>query len=467
MNKCVIFLPSNKTSFIKLLQIAKSIDVNYPIVFLITNQHAANNAEAIKSCGFDVFYINENLKNNKLQVINEQSDTVSKSVLFNKVKQGIKKLPFIKRIFLQRQTNFAQKYKLEILSEYTKLKLDTEKVFKELSIKLIVVSGDRTLGYNCCILSVAKALSIKVIIPPVSTISGSNEVAKIRFQNRHDTNVTNDDDLMSRYPNQFFNLDSSCSVSFFPIYMLEVLDSLNVLPSSPWVYGESFADQILVEGEFQSNRSINGNVPSEKIEIVGDTELDELYFNLINVEKRKFTGSRGSKLIVIALPQMYEHGLLDLDSQIELVNDLCIGSSKSGAKIIVSLHPKMSLARYEFLQDIQNVVISEEPLREILVAADIFVAINGSSTWLWATMCGIPTILCDWSGLNYDYIDTRELGVTIVRSKKHYPKLIDKLVKDELYFSSEVKKQKNGSKPLALFDGKASKRISDIINGMI
>jgi len=466
--ECILFIPSHKTSFTKLFQIARSINVSHPIVFLISNQHAADNVDIIKKFGFEVLYINEKFKKKSVSgSINERIDIAHETTLVHKYKQHFKKYPLINFFFRERERKFVEQYKYETFVEYSNFKLDVEKLFEDQKIKLIVASGDRVLGYDCCVLSLAKALSIKVIIPPVAAISGSKELAKTRFQNRQDTHVTNDKRIISRYPKQFFRLNNSCSVSFFPVLMLEVLDSLNVLPSNPWVYGESFADKVLVEGEFQRNRSINGKVPPEKIEIVGDTELDELYLNLSKASKGELSISKDRRLIVIALPQLYEHGLLNLDEQLELVNSLCVGAFESGAKVIVSLHPKMPLARYEHLQDISDVIISKEPLREILVGADIFVATNGSSTWLWATMCGIPTVLCDWSGLNYDFIDTRDLGVTVVRSEGRYQEEICKLVKDELYFSKKMNKQKEGAKRLAIFDGKASKRISNLINQMV
>jgi len=473
-NKCVLFFPSHKTSFSKLLQIANAVTLDHSIVFLIANRHAAENVQLIQENGFEIVYVKEGLDAKKnVDLDGPISNKLVKENIFLKSKnfflKSIKKLPVLKKYFDRRYIRYASHIQESTLIEYKALKSDVEKFFLTISPKLIIASGDRNLNYDCCILSVAKANGIKIIIPPISLIGASKELANDRYSERFDTHVPKDKNIIAKFPDQFCLTEQGDYVSFYPVLMIEPLNALGVLPAKPWVYGESFADLLLVDGDLQKQMSIEDKLPLEKIKVVGDTELDHLFKarkKYINESTRKASTSSVIKRVVIALPQLYEHKLISFDEQWQLVNDLCRGVIENQAEAVLSLHPKMSLSHYQSLQELEGVSISSKPLRDVLATADIFIASNGSSTWLWASLCGIPTVLCDWSGLNYNLIDTEKLGVKVIRSKNKFSEYMSKLIYDKNYYESQVLAQHQGSRGLAMFDGKASFRISATINKM-
>ncbi len=472
--RCILFCPAHQTSFHKLLQIAESVYVNEKIVFLIANTYSAKNTSLINEKGFEYVYVNHSFEQkstliDEYEVLNNHAYQKVKKI-FEKIRSELrvlKKIPFFRTFFEKKRKHFIAKLKKNLINEYIQYDKDIRCVFEKVQPTLIVSAGDRTLSHQVVVHSVAKLKGVKIVIPPISAISGSHELAQIKYENNGNAHVSRDLQLREKFPKQFFPSKNGTQVSFYPVWMIETLHSLNCLPSSPWVLGESFADLVMVEGAFQESLCLSLGLNPKKIQVVGDTELDSLYQSYS--ESKHFNDLVKKNVVttvVMALPQMYEHGLLSFEEHWQLMKDLCNGVTDNGLKLIVSLHPKMPLARYKPLEDIMGVEISLKPLREILVQADIFVATNGSSTWLWATLCGIPTVLCDWSGLDYDFINTQSLGVRVIRSKDDYCQYIRRLSNDFKFYSNQRMLQVHGGKDLALFDGKAAERMHLLFNKM-
>ena len=463
--RCIFFCPTHPTSLHKLLQIAASIDVNLPIIFVVINSYVAKNIHLIKEAGFEYVCI-EKFDISKQSLLNERANKSQflshiYSLIVN-VKAATSQFKIVQRLTRLRRERFITNLQTNLVEQYQQKISNSKRLFDDYSPEVFIASSDRVLGYLCCLLSEAKSRKIKVIIPPIAVISGSKEVVENRLKKQDINFLANDSGLEKEFPKQFFSAKNGVLVSFFPVWMLKKLSDLNVLPKSPWRYGESFADILLLDGELQKKNCINEGINPEKLLVVGDTEFDTLY----EIWSKK-VDERKSKKAVIALPQLFEHGLLNLDDQIELVTFICKGAASNNIKCLLSLHPKMPLSRYQFLETIPQVSISSKPLRTILPDADIFIAINGSSTWLWAALCGIPTILCDWSGLDYDFIDHENLGLDIVRTKDDYPKRLAKLIENHEYYEKQKEMQLTTAAKLAKFDGKAGSRISGVVNGLI
>ena len=463
--RCIFFCPTHPTSLHKLLQIAASIDVNLPIIFVVINSYVAKNTDLIKEAGFEFVCI-EKFDVSKQTLLNagikKPQGLFYKNNFVANVKTVISRLKIVQRLTRSRRERFVTELQTSLVEEYQQKKSNSKRLFDDYSPEVFIASSDRILGYLCCLLSEAKSRKIKVIIPPIAVISGSKEVVENRLKKQDSNFLASDSGLDKEFPEQFFSSKNGTLVSFFPVWMLKKLSDLNVLPKSPWRYGESFADILLLDGELQKKNCINEGIDPKKLLVVGDTEFDTLY----EVWSKRIDKGK-SKKAVIALPQLFEHGLLNLDEQIELVTHICKGAASNNIECILSLHPKMPLSRYQFLETIPQVTISSKPLRTILPDADVFIAINGSSTWLWAALCGIPTILCDWSGLDYDFIDHENLGLDIVRSKDEYPKRIAKLLEDHDFYEKQKEMQLIAAAKLAKFDGQAGSRISAVINDFI
>ena len=450
-----------------MLQIAASIKINLPIVFVILNDYVAKNSHLIKEAGFESIYVkafNSDLQQNQTEHLRLKK-TIEIKTYLGQLIEPVKKSTLLRPIREFKQKRFIATLQADLIREYEIKIDDIQNLFKDFSPQVIISSSDRVLGHLCCLLSEAKDRKIPIIIPPIAIVSGAREMAENRYRKGDVDLLTNKSVLDEEFPEQFYHTHNGEKVSFFKSWMIKPLSQLDVLPQFPWRYGESYADYVLLDNKLQKERCINDKTMPEKLKVVGDTELDELFNNWskctqTSIHKKTTT----QKKVIIALPQLYEHGLLNFEDQWQLVNDLCLGVVQHELECTLSLHPKMPLKRYKDLENISGVYINTEPLRNILPRADIFIASNGSTTWLWAALCGIPTVLCDWSGLNYDFIEDEKLGIQIIRSKQEYPIFLSKLINNNDFFKQQQKLQLNALDSLAKFDGKASLRISKFIN---
>ena len=162
----------------------------------------------------------------------------------------------------------------------------------------------------------------------------------------------------------------------------------------------------------------------------------------------------------MSLPPTFEHKILSWEEHWETVNIICQGLSEQDANVLVSLHPKMDMQNYQHLEQDYSLKIATQPLREVLAIADVFVASQGSSTLLWAILCNIPTIVCDWYGLNYkqDYW----MGMMdVVRNVENFETTLStNLSKSNHQF--KVAELESYDKKV-VFDGKAMDRIIEAI----
>lgn len=104
-------------------------------------------------------------------------------------------------------------------------------------------------------------------------------------------------------------------------------------------------------------------------------------------------GIKRSRIVIFSAVPYYEAGIIDLELNKKIHKKLVECLSEIDAGIIVSLHPKMEKAKYEFLQNYENVAIADEALRDILCCADLYVGMEKSATRAWAELLGIDSLL--------------------------------------------------------------------------
>jgi hypothetical protein len=91
--------------------------------------------------------------------------------------------------------------------------------------------------------------------------------------------------------------------------------------------------------------------------------------------------------------------VMDWDRHWKEIRYLVGELTRTDHSVLISLHPRVDLQAYTFLEQEFDARISRDPLKVVLPAADTFVAVN-SSTLVWAVLCGIPTFLLDFYGLD-------------------------------------------------------------------
>ena len=140
------------------------------------------------------------------------------------------------------------------------------------------------------------------------------------------------------------------------------------------------------------------------------------------------------------MPQMAEHNLVSWDVHIHNMDVLTKLLCREYGFVLISLHPKSRKQDYEYLEK-SNIVILDEKLRDIIVAADCFFCLSNSSTTHYAELLHIPGYDLDMEEF-YGYINENaklnELGTErrlcdgkiITKSVVDY--IIDEMVKNKM-----------------------------------
>ncbi len=329
----------------------------------------------------------------------------------------------------------------------------------------VVLPDDRSLGYGFlpAIIKASADMSIRRIVLPVSYAADKRNLT--RAPSRKDLVIKKGAVLFLKYPDNIAEDNSGTRFSFYPPITTEVLFRFGALPGNPWVMGGGGSDMVLVDGEEMKSRYIGFGCSPDKLTITGHPAHDQLFSMLgdrgkIRDEIRKKYGTDKEKLTILSLPQMGEIGKLPWDQHWKEIRFLCETFSEGAGDTLISLHPKMNEKQYRFIEAEYGIPVANEPLREILPAADYFAA-SFSSTVEWAVLCGIPTIVFDFYNRNYDmYNDFK--GVVVTSDRQGFPALLNRVQGDPAF--SEQLKQSNLEKAAMLspFDGMCTKRIAQV-----
>jgi hypothetical protein len=190
---------------------------------------------------------------------------------------------------------------------------------------------------------------------------------------------------------------------------------------TPWSYGGGTGDKVAVIDRQAADMLSALGVSEEKISVAGQCSHDVLWAFRAerNAIRENLNARHGfaatDKLMVVALPVFGEHGMSDKSVHVaETEWLLATLASVRNSAVLVSLHPRQKRSDYESLARSLHVSIADEPLRNVLAAADLFVA--NSSTISWAQLLKIPTIALEYYDLGYELFGN-EPGVLTVRSR--------------------------------------------------
>lgn len=191
-------------------------------------------------------------------------------------------------------------------------------------------------------------------------------------------------------------------------YVLAAHFWAGTMSSYPWWVGNGNSDLVCVNSLSTMKIFKKNMVPKTKLVVVGDVNYDILYENFSqkalitsNIIK-KYKLDQKKKIIIFALPQFAEQGLLGEEQHTKSINKMMSELCDLGCNVLVSLHPRVVSENYTYLENQYPCKIVEERLAEVLISADIFVS-HVSSTVIWATICGIKAIVFDHLMLNEDF----------------------------------------------------------------
>jgi hypothetical protein len=179
-----------------------------------------------------------------------------------------------------------------------------------------------------------------------------------------------------------------------------------LLPLNFWHQGTRFIDHVIVSGDEEVRVCREAGIPAGAIAKIGSPLFEEL---------RKAAGNRDSlrqdlcrdfglptdrPITIFAIPVAWEHRMISQAEQFDFLRGIFPVLARSGASLLISLHPKSSRADYETFVSQFGAKIVNWPLFEILPAADVFIAGAYSSTVRWAMALDIPAVNMDVWGLH-------------------------------------------------------------------
>lgn len=186
----------------------------------------------------------------------------------------------------------------------------------------------------------------------------------------------------------------------------------------PWSYGGGEAARVAVVDRDAAASLCELGVKDGKVVVAGQCSHDILWAErqhrkqIRAVLDAEHGFAPGRPLVILALPALGEHGLTsdtDQDAEaaflLETLGDLAQGN------LLVSLHPRQRPERYRQLAADNGVGIARTALRDVLAAADLFVAY--STTIAWAQLLGIPSVALEYYGLGYTLFADQP-GVAVV-----------------------------------------------------
>jgi hypothetical protein len=258
---------------------------------------------------------------------------------------------------------------------------------------------------------------------------------------------------------------------FFNAFDTFVLAIAGIIPSRPWVQGGSGVDMICASGGDERSYLLGGGISPDRIAMTGQPSLDSL--SLDSPSRKHLHDSLVSKyhlaatqpLVMCAVPQDAEHGLVDWDRHRELTDRLFAALARSGAAVVLSLHPRSKRSDYEPIARRYRLAIADEALASLLPAADLLVG-TFSSTIRWAIGLGIPALVVDALGLGLDLYRDLE-GVTILGDHAAFSELLVRFVADDAVRRDLGLAAKRGALRTGRVDGQASARFNAAILALL
>lgn len=336
----------------------------------------------------------------------------------------------------------------------------------------LLLADDRTFGLQLLMRQVCEERKIPVVLIPVavSTPEGSVFIRRGKRQFRAGGWGA---PLLNRWvarrcPDQVFESQGHRYI-FYTGGMSRALAAAGLLQGNPWYLGGSSQATVAVGGPGDAERFRRYGLAPERIVPVGQPSLDGLHAVWREREARRtellqrYALSADRRLILCAVPQLGEHNILPWDQHWRETRFLVETLSGTGAHVLLSLHPKARREEYLFLEQEYGCVVLQEPLRDVLPAADLFVA-TFSSTVLWSVLCELPAVVVDFWGFGYTDFDELK-GVVKVTERTELAGVLRRVLSEPGIYRRLQELQRGAGERTLLFDGGCCRRIAALLEG--
>ena len=339
-------------------------------------------------------------------------------------------------------------------------------------VRLIVVTGDRNIGIETALIAEGNRKGIPSLIVPFAMsfpeAAAEPRLRIGRFKEKFGVH-TLPRKLVRRCFPSWVRVHKGTPLFFHPVWTALAAKCLEIMPEKPWIIGGGAAKIMAAESEAIKRDLIEQGMAPQKLVVTGKPGLDAIAEQLKSVscaEKRKALGiPEHAKVILCSVPQLAEHDLLPWDRHKQEMEFLFTTMTKTGAYVILSLHPKSDRVIYQPLADAAGAHINDERIYQLLPVCDLFVA-TYSSIVAQAIALQKPSIVVDFYELEYPlYADAP--GVTVLRNREKFLPLLKQLLTDPLLYQKHVDAQKLHGTEWALLDGKNTERVIALAEQLI
>lgn len=461
MKESVLFVPIHVASMVEMLPVAEQIaeDGQFEPVFFVLF--------AISPQQFDI------LKQRKFQAIGPGLPASTGEMIFSKraVSSSTEKhLPLRKRFAQWARLTTPIAFLWHWL-EYLRIGHKARRILRDERVAALVVLGDRHVGWETAFLKEANQLQISSLIIPYSLTGHKNAVAyRMALDDLHlyRVNTPFRRFIQRKYPAWVYR-DGDDTLFFLPLGNALPAQICGIMPENPWVLGGGNATRMAVESQQVQKMLFVQGVPAEKMVVTGRASVDQVSDTIESANPDAIRNEMGNKskqrILLCAVPHLAEHGMLPWDQHWAETRFLLETLTQQDATVILSLHPKSNPAAYQPLADEYGVVIAKRRAYELIPASDVFVA-TYSGTVMAAIGCGVPTVLIDFFGLEYNYFDA-EPGIIVVKEHADLSPALTRLFTDPAYYAQLAAAQQTRGPKWILLDGQCARRVVDELYQLI
>jgi hypothetical protein len=349
------------------------------------------------------------------------------------------------------------------------------KFLKAINIDVIILGGD-IVGHDMALyIKAGHEICIPSLILP-SWMASAREPAE--------TYLHNPDYSLDRFLNKLFcnffprwkYIHKEKELIRLPAQEALALEMLQLAPPLPWILHSGYANAVAVESIEARDYGVREGLESTRLFVTGSYAHDALFIALqdrVNQKKllcHRYGLDSSRPLIVCALPPDMLYGSIgrpecEFTEYYTLVSGFLNPiHERLQANFIVSIHPSADEDKLSYVKNYGG-IIAKEPVAELICLADIYVA-SISATIQWAIACAIPVI--NYDVYRYRYSDYENLlGVLTVESQSSYFSALSLMIDEPNFLVDRAQDQAKNAKHWGLLDGKATVRISGLINDLI
>jgi hypothetical protein len=357
----------------------------------------------------------------------------------------------------------------EILNGRSRLKR-ARSLLSSNHVAAIAISGDRLLGWEITMIKAGHDLGIKSVITPYA-LNYRDSIAENRLRSRNFETDFRVKGIHKRFIALLFpqwaHTYKSMRLFFHPVTPSLAAWFLGTMSKNPWISGGGHADMYAIESGLAKGTALKEGVSEEKVVVTGKPSVDDLA-DLIHSadleELRKDYGiPEGNKVVLCAVPQLGEHGLLPWDKHMQETEFLFEQmSALPDTSVLLSLHPKMDPENYKKLAAQYGAQIPDARVYSLLPLCHVFVA-TASSIVVQAIAISKPSVVVDFSKLDPEDFYVGSPGVTTLWDREKLYPTLEKLLTDDVFYKQQQAAQGQEGDKWALLDGKCTERVTEEI----